>query len=239
MVTLQTYLVVKLISLWGLLSEIAYNFVEACSDFFEYLRHYFYGTHDTWIFIPGHTFPLSLSNIYNSIHAEWSYDNITNTLSCLLDDSDSHNHYKMSWLSAKIKVTDHTSSRNVIEYDIDEFLQDFIVRTTPNYIPNLYLLFMAWCAYSKHWFRAEDIIEFHVIDDVGNDCVFNRDDQSKQFALRNGRIYVTECDEDNNSDSSSDSGNEDNSNDKQNESVTTAINEKDVVLSDPATTILS
>jgi hypothetical protein len=190
MATWRVFFIVKLMTIWNSLCEFYNNTTEKCQNFYYYIRDYIYGHHDMWLFIPGHSFPLSMSNLNNMIHVNWIYDNYDNTLTLgTTEDADLIN-CKFSWLSAKIRIY-HTESENEgVEYIIDDFIEKFSVHTLENRVPTLYMIFMCWCASTKHWFKPHDRVEFHIIDDMGEEQILSIDDHNESLTIRRNKIYV-------------------------------------------------
>ena len=70
-----------MMTLWNYICDSYNNSVrERCYNLYYYLEDYYRGHHDTWLFVPGYTFPLSLSNISNTIRVNWLYDNSSKSL---------------------------------------------------------------------------------------------------------------------------------------------------------------
>jgi hypothetical protein len=185
-----TVSIIKCMTLWNYLVALYSTFNNKCQNMYCYLKDYFYGHHDTWIFIPGHTFPLQLSNLYNTIDINWIYDNYTTTLRYYSDSDDNQVQCKFSWLSAKIRILDPSTPDVAVEYDIDDFIEQFSVHTKSTIPPSLYTVFMCWCAYTKHWFKVEDIIEFHIIDDMGEEIVLDLIDHNNSITVKRNKLYV-------------------------------------------------
>ena len=102
----NSFLFVKCISAFNYMWLIYNNTHNKCQNMYHYLKDYYYGYHDIWLFIPGHNFPLSLTNLNNNINVQWIYDNYDNTLMFITNDE--HTDCKLSWLSAKIKLQKNT-----------------------------------------------------------------------------------------------------------------------------------
>jgi hypothetical protein len=49
---------------------------------------------------------------------------------------------------------------------------------------------MCWCASTKHWFSPDDIIEFHIIDDMGEDIILNLDEHNESLLIKHNKISV-------------------------------------------------
>jgi hypothetical protein len=117
------------------------------------------------------------------------YDNADNSLKLGANTTELL-HCKFSWLSAKIRIIKSNKQNEAIEYDIDEFIEVFNINTLDNVVPTLYMVFMCWCAYTKHWFRPEDHVEFHIINDMGEEIVLNLEDHNEALVIKRNRIYV-------------------------------------------------
>lgn len=193
MVSWQTFFIVKLMTLWNILTALYSTTSERVTNFFYYMKDYFHGHHDMWLFIPGHTFPLSLANLSNSIHVNWIYDNADNSLSLAADGSHDIKRCKFSWLSAKIKVK---CGEETLEFIIDNFLEQLTIHTVNDIPPSLYIVFMSWCAHTKHWFKAEDAVEVHIIDDMGEEHVLTLDEHDDSLIIKRNKIYLGEENED-------------------------------------------
>lgn len=184
MTSLKTQLLVHLIVLWTLLLEFYEKSRYAITDLFYYLKDYYHGYHDTWLFIHGHSLPISLNHFYNNNHVTWIYHNSSTTLEHSSDDN-RKKYYKMSWLSANI----HIHESNIIEYNMDSFLESFLVKTSSNHLPTLSTIFNAWCAHTKHWFRPHSTIEFHIINHLGEDQIINLN--NNVLECKNDKLYVS------------------------------------------------
>jgi hypothetical protein len=149
-----------------------------------------------WLFVPGHTFPLQLSNLCNTIHINWMYDNYTNTLKTPINDIQVQ--CKFSWLSAKIHVQDPFTPGEVLEYEMDDFIEKFSVYTKSTIPPSLYIIFMCWCAYTKHWFKIDDIVTFHIIDDMGEEIVLDLIEHNDALSIKRNKLYIVIHSEDEN-----------------------------------------
>ena len=108
------------------------------------MNNYYKGYHDIWLFIPGHTVPLSLSNLNNAVNVNWIYDNYDSSLIFGANNTEELLNYedlpltssKISWLSSKIRII---NSKKHVDYDIDTFIQKFRLRTLNNVVPSLYV----------------------------------------------------------------------------------------------------
>jgi hypothetical protein len=186
MASCKTYSIIKLITGWSFLKALSSMMYQNLLNIYNHLKYYFYGHHDTWLFIPGHTYPLTKSTLYNKVDIIWIYDNTSNILS--LNSDEETEKYKFSWLSAKIKITNANS--DILEYNLDDFIEMFSIKTTDKFLPNLYTIFLCWCAYTKHWFKIEDLVEFIVIDDCGEDKTYNMFNYNDSLLLQKGKIFI-------------------------------------------------
>lgn len=197
MVSLKTLILIKMMTLWNYLVELCDDIIDRSYNLYLYIANYFLGHHETWLFIPGHTVPLSLNNLYNKIHVNWIYDNYFNSLKYTGENKDNIVHCKCSWLSTKIKITLSHQSDHTDEYDIDDFLEKLSIYTVEDFPPSLYDIFMSWCIYTKHWFKPDDIVEFHIIDDNGNEIILNLLEDVNPFLIRQQKIYIVINNEEN------------------------------------------
>lgn len=186
-------------TLYNYMTELYTTTTEKVKNLYSYLNNYYKGYHDIWLFIPGHTIPLSLNNLNNAINVNWIYDNYDSSLIFGVNNSTNITDYdnlklassKLTWLSSKIRVI---NSKNHVDYDIDTFIQKFRLRTVNNVVPSLYVLFMCWCTYTKNWFKRDDIIEFHIIDTMGEEIVLNLEKHNNSLSIKNNKIYTSVTD---------------------------------------------
>jgi len=190
MTSWNTYCLIKMITFWNYITVLYNNIKNKCQDIFYYMKDYVYGYHDTWLFIPGHSLPVSLNNIYNPIDIDWIYDNYDNTFKLCSDENDTLVPYKFSWLSAKIQIVYSHTPDEAFEYNIDSFIEKFTVNTKSDIPPSLYLIFMCWCVYSKHWFTLDDNIEFHIINDMGEEIIINLESHNSSIVIKRNKLYV-------------------------------------------------
>lgn len=188
MASWKTVCIVKMMLLWNFIKSSYDSICSKCHNFYYYMKDYIYGHHDTWIFIPGHTAPISSSNLYNAAHINWIYDNFDKSLSLAAPDNVTLTKCKFSWLSAKILV--FKSETNGYEYNIDEFIENFSLKTANDIVPSLYMIFMCWCAHYKHWFSPDEHIEFHIIDDMGEEICLNLDEHNESLCIRKNKITI-------------------------------------------------
>jgi hypothetical protein len=188
MVSCKTRCLIQSIVLWNSCVSLYQNVTNRICNLFNYLQDYYYGHHDTWVFINGHTLPISLNHFYNKKKVSWIYDNYNTTL----EHSSQHatkKYYKLSWLSAKILINEKDTNQ-ISEYDMDPFLESFLVKTTPEHPPTLSKVFHSWCAYKKHWFHTNTNIELHIIDHLGEDHVLDLVERNFDLFVRSDKIYV-------------------------------------------------
>lgn len=194
----KALLIVKMMTLYNYLDIMLQTMWNKTTNFYYYIKDYFYGHHDTWLFIPGHTFPIALSNISNIVHLNWVYDNFDNSLVFVTDDNIVKNCCKLSWLSAKIHIITAEDKEHAIEYEIDDFIERFSLHTIDRAIPTLYMIFLCWCAYTKHWFKPSDTIEFHIINDMGEDIVLNIQGQHHSLCIKHNKLHISIYSDDDN-----------------------------------------
>lgn len=194
MVSYKIFCIIKIMSFWNYFRELMYSIYNRCYNFYDYLRDYFYGQHDIWVFIPDHTLPLSINNLYNLVGVNWTYDNFNTSLT-LNDSTNNLTKYKFAWLSSNIRI--YNSEDNMCEYNIDDFLDIFSIITTEDIVPSLYIFFMCWCAHKKHWFKSDDIIEFHIINDMGEEIILNSNDHNNSLIIKNNKIVAVDTNEEN------------------------------------------
>jgi hypothetical protein len=197
----KTFFIVKSMTLYNYMTELYTTTTEKVKNLYSYLNNYYKGYHDIWLFIPGHTIPLSLNNLNNAVKVNWIYDNYDSSLIFGVNHNPDITNYdnlqlsssKLTWLSSKIRII---NSKNHVDYDIDTFIQKFRLRTVDNVVPSLYVLFMCWCTYTKYWFKRDDIIEFHIIDSMGEEFVLNLEKHNNSLSIKNNKIYTSVTEED-------------------------------------------
>lgn len=197
----KTFFIVKSLTVYNYVTELFSTTTEKIKNLYSYLNNYYKGYHDIWLFIPGHTIPLSLSNLNNAVNVNWIYDNYDSSLIFGANSNEEILNYqnlpltssKISWLSSKIRVI---NSKKHVDYDIDTFIQKFRLRTLNNVVPSLYVLFMCWCTYTKYWFKRDDTVEFHIIDSMGEEIVLNLEKHNNSLSIKNNKIYASITDKD-------------------------------------------
>jgi hypothetical protein len=190
MVNYKTFIFVKLLTVYNWINDIYNNLKYKTKHFYNYIKDYCSGAHDTWIFIPGHTLPMSVSNSYNRCNTMWIYDNNNCVLEIFNDTNDKYT-VKFSWLSAKIRITSCINNEvYYYEYNIDDFIDNFRLRTFNDITPDLKMIYLTWCTYSKHWFSEKSKVEFLIIDDEGQDHILNIKDENICLAIKYDKICV-------------------------------------------------
>jgi len=179
----KTYCLIQFIRVWNGVREGALYFFYRFSHFYAYLVAYLANTHRQWIFIPGHSLPLTRSSIQNEVGYLWSYSSSENALTY----KECTTPYSFSWLSAKLVIRSHEH----IEYSLDEFIQTFRLATKPARMPTLTMLFMAWCAYTQQWYATDSSVEFHIIDDGGNEQVLVLPQDNHRLTVIGDKICST------------------------------------------------
>lgn len=172
MVGYKSFIFIKGMTLWNYSGLLYNNTINGYNNMYKYIKDYYYGYNDVWLFIPGHTFPISLNNVHNKIEASWIYDNYEH----ILTNGNDKNICKLSWLSAKVKI-DNT------DYEMDSFIEKFMIYT--NIAPSLHTIFMCWCAHTKQWFTMDNIT-FHVFNDAGEEIILTLHDT---LTIHNNKIY--------------------------------------------------
>ena len=179
---------VKMMTAWNWIRDFYINTTIRTTRFCEYMKAYFKNQHDTWLFIPGHTLPLPVSNLRNEVNGSWIYDNSNFTLmSCT--KSSTINVCKFSWLSGLIRITDPLVRDIVNEYNIDTFLENLRIHMDGTLCPTLDIIYMAWCAHNKHWFSYNCKIEFKVITELGDEQIIPINSHRLRFNARNKTIF--------------------------------------------------
>jgi len=184
--TLRSYIFVSCIKLWNWATDKCIQTKHRISDVYHDVSYYIQNKHHTWIFPNGHTLPLPASHISNQVPAKWTYS--SHELNYIGMETPIQS-YKLSWLSAKISITDEESEK---EFDFDSFMAKFRVNTTPTIVPKLTMILLAWCAETKQWFSANSKIHFHIIDDEGNEQTLSLFADNNCLAIRNGKISIRE-----------------------------------------------
>lgn len=176
MPSIKTIFFVKLLSCCNWLYEYSQCIKNNISKFISHMSLYFNNETDTWLFISGHSLPISLMYIYNTIHAKWKYDNSSNKLIYLYQTSELQ--YSINWLSANIIID---SEDKKTEYEMDDFLSKFRIYTSGEIYPTIAELFNCWCIYTKHWFSPTTTIIIHYIDMMGEEHNININDTKLIF----------------------------------------------------------
>jgi hypothetical protein len=183
MPSLNTIFIIKGMSLWNWITDISIRSTYTISNAYHFFMNYMKGYHHIWLFLSGHTIPLSMLHTSPSIEYEWKYDVSTNQLS--YHTSHPISTYSLSWLSAKL-IIDHGAK----EIDMDSFLETFRIHTDTHHLPTLHTIFMAWSIYHKQWFPAHIPIQFYIIDDTGDEHTLSLTSITNSIA-RNHKLYIT------------------------------------------------
>jgi hypothetical protein len=200
MASFKTTAFVYLLVFWTYLSALFSKIPKNVSNFYYYVKDYFHGHNDTWLFVPGHTAPMPISNIFNDIRYNWVYDNPRRTLhfidnvatnaSVQMNATNTREH-KLSWLSTKLRVTSATNQDETFTYDLDEFISELTIVTVPDNIPTLSQIFMCWCAYSRNWFNMNDNVEFVIFNELGEEVTLPLKDYNNNILrARRNKLYV-------------------------------------------------
>lgn len=158
------FLFIKSILYFNYINTLYNNTIDKSKKIYKYVRDYYYGYNDTWLFISD-VFPLSLNNVHNRINKMWTYNNYDNTL--IYSSHEVLNIYNISWLSANIIIDTN------IEYEIDSFIEKLTIYTS-GINPPLHTIFMCWCIYTKNWFNTDNI-KFHIFTDTGDELFLTLD----------------------------------------------------------------
>ena len=182
----KMYYMIKCMSLWNKIKENIVYFCHNLYYFYVYMMAYVKDYHNKWIFIPGHTLPITQYNLNNTIQNKWSYYSTTNALHY----KDCNTTFKLSWLSAKIIITPNEEiAYNSMEYNIDDFINTFSVSTKTHRTPTLAMIFIAWCITTKQWFALNNMIEFHIIDDQGEEHILSLYIDNECLHISNNKLY--------------------------------------------------
>ena len=188
MANLRLLFLIKAMTVWNWMRDFCIDAAIRTTRFYEYLKAYFKNHHDTWLFIPGHTLPLPVSNLRNEVNGSWIYDNSDYSLTYCTELPLSQK-CTFSWLSARIRVTDPLLEGVTTEYNIDSFLERLCINTIGDTCPSLSTLFLVWCAHNKHWFHNNCRVEFVVITEMGEDEVLNIKSSNLRLLIRRNKIH--------------------------------------------------
>jgi hypothetical protein len=183
MAQLYTIFIVKGISIWNWLSDLFIYSTNKISHTYQFISNYMKGYNNIWLFLSGHTIPLSMMHCPPSIKYEWKYNLSTNQL--IHHVNQTNTVYSLSWLSARIVV-----NYGEKEFNIDPFLETFRIYTNNHGLPTLETIFMAWCTYYKQWFSSFIPIQFHIIDDTGDEYVLSLTSITNT-TINNRKLYIT------------------------------------------------
>ena len=182
--TLHSYFFVSCIKLWNWATDTCTKTKHRVSDAYSHMSHYLQHRYDTWVFLNDHSLPLPISHVSNHAPAKWTY--FSHELQRIGMENPLES-YKLSWLSARISITDGESTE---EFDFDSFMSQFRVKTIPTVVPTLTLILLAWCAETKQWFSANSKVHFHIIDDEGVESTLSLFADNNRLTIRDGKMYI-------------------------------------------------
>lgn len=177
------YYLIKCITIWNWMKDKGKSLYNSTVYFYCYILDYFYNTHNKWIFSPGYPVPMNQIIIIPN-NNKWEYNSTNNILSYHTNDI----KCSFSWLSAKLVVYENENEIQSTSYDIDEFISTLRVYTIANRPPTLMMIYMLWCIYAKQYFSSSTTIEFHIIDDMGEQYVYYSQHVGS-LTIRNQKIY--------------------------------------------------
>ena len=180
MASLAAYFSIRLLPYINWVSDYYQRIVCHLQSFYHYQSRYPHS--DTWHLLKGHTLPLCAIHLTEPIESEWIYKNHTLTHS---SDPAFHQRYTFSWLSAKIVHVEGDA-----EYDIDPFLESLVCYATPLNPPTLHTIFQAWCIDAKKWFPLQHMIQFHTIDNQGEEQLLSLKADSSCLVFHQQKIYA-------------------------------------------------
>ena len=192
MASLKTHIIVRLLTLWNYLTELFQNCKNECIYFYTYIRNYFSGSHDIWVWLQFSTYPISIDKVDNSVYIDWYYNNHTKLLDHYGPQDENEIFCKCSWLSTNLRILDSNTEEagEFLEFNIDDFIQKFRVKTTEDKVPTLLTIFLAWCIHSKQWFCGNAYIEFNIIDEFGEIITYTIDEHNECVQIKQNKIYV-------------------------------------------------
>jgi hypothetical protein len=192
MANLKMHLLVKCLTYWNLIRSY-YNWVIVeYTNFYTHINYYFNGLDDLWVFLPGHSTPITLNTIDSKqkIDIDWLFDRGL----CILDhynNSSEEISCQLPWLSANIVIIDPESpSDPVADINIDDFISEFRVQTTADKVPSLNSIFLSWCIYSRNWFNGNYDVNFHIIDECGENIIINLDKHNNNVTIKHRKLHV-------------------------------------------------
>jgi hypothetical protein len=168
MVRLKTHILVNGMNLWNWISELYSKTKHRVYDFYSYLFSYIRGENNIWCIFQNYKLPLPYSMTNNYSPILWKYHSLKKHLSY----NDNHKPIdiisKVSWLSIKLVIKEKNHKH---EIDLDPFFNDLKIYTHSNISPTLQFILLAWSISHKQWFLSSDTIEFHIIDNMGEDHI--------------------------------------------------------------------
>jgi len=191
MASIKTLLIVKILTLWNYISELYKKFKNETIYFLTYLGNYFQGSHDIWVWLESSMYPISIDKVDNRVFIDWYYNNHTKLLDHYTKDNENEVFCKCAWLSANVRIIDfNVSSEQAVEYNIDDFIEKFRIKTSTDKVPTLSTIFLSWCIHSKHWFSASSYVEFNIIDEMGETISINLDEHNESLEIKYNKICV-------------------------------------------------
>lgn len=141
MVGFRNYLLIKCMTVWNRVKEYIQCLWYKSHRFFNYMAFYLNKDFYSWYIHPEHAmlFPASCRSYFTK-PVSWKYDPITHRLTHLLSSPSDHQTYRLTLLSATIE-----RAGNQKVADMDHFLTDLTIRTTPSFPPTMRTLTLAWC----------------------------------------------------------------------------------------------
>ena len=162
----KLFLFIKSILYFNYINTLYNDTLNRYKNIYKYIKDYYHGHNDIWLFISGNTLPLSLNNVNNNINTVWTYDNYDNTL--VYSTNDVLNVCNFSWLSANVIIDKDK------EYEIDSFIEKVTIHTS-DINPSFHTIFICWCIYTKNWFHTDNV-KFHIFTDTGEELFLRLDD---------------------------------------------------------------
>lgn len=175
----KIFFVVKFMNFWNNINDFFYNAYTSVIDVYKYINNYYNGYNSIWFFIPSHTLPISLNNINNVVEPNWIYNSKYNELN--FKDYLDLKPFKFSWLSSKLCI-------NGTDYNIDNFIETLSVYCSCT-TPSLNIIFLCWCAQTKQWYKTDDNIEFHIINDMGDEETINLKEDNGSLYIKRDKLY--------------------------------------------------
>ena len=176
----RAYFLTKGLSVCNHLTNWYRSTIEFVNNLYTHMQSY--SKTNQWVFMEGHTHPLPLSHVHNSVVPVWSYSSYRLTSNKETVDS----VCRLSWLSASMVVVDH---HHEIKYDMDEFIERFRLVTHKEHCPTLMTLFLCWCAEKRQWFPANATVQFHIITHEGKEEMLTLRADNQSLEIKENKIY--------------------------------------------------